>query len=91
MSKDVHMLLGSEINYKVIVISEHVITRQTTEGICSSDCYCSSDCHLKRHICLRTTRAGGLFNLDLYLLVQMPSKKIILLGSTGMKSCREPG
>lgn len=57
MSKEAFVLLGSKVNYKVIVISELTVTWPRTEASLLLTAI-SSDCNMRRVICLNTTRAG---------------------------------
>ena len=57
MSKEACMLLGNEVNYKVIVISELMVTWPRTEAFVQLTAI-SSDRNVRRVICLNTTRAG---------------------------------
>lgn len=57
MSKEAYVLLGSKVNYKVIVISELTVTWPRTEASLLLTAI-SSDCNMRRVICLNTTRAG---------------------------------
>lgn len=57
MSKEAYVLLGSKVNYKVIVISELTVTWPRT-GASLQLTAISSDCSMRRVICLNTTRAG---------------------------------
>lgn len=89
MSKEAFMPLGSEINDKVIVISELVVSWPRIKGTVHITAV-SSDSHTGRVICLSTTGSGWILHLDLYVLFKMSSGKSIPLWSVGMKSYYEP-